>query len=96
MKIRFEKNDDGFRALRYSNPTRRMLEGIGSEVADAANSTLQLNGPRDRTGYKMTSRPGRIQKQGRWRVSVTAVTRHAIRHNAKYNTLLKAVGGARL
>ena len=95
VQIRFEKNVEGFRELRYSDRTRGMLEGIGSTVADAANSTLQLNGPRDRTGYKVTSRPGRRVKQGRWRVSVTAVTRHAIRHNAKYNTLLKALGGAR-
>jgi hypothetical protein len=95
VQIRFKKNVEGFRDLRYSDATRDILEAVGLTVADAANSTLELNGPRDKPGYKVTSRPGRKVKQGRWRVSVTAVTRHAIRHNAKYNTLLKALGGGR-
>ena len=91
-RVRFKANIAGFREIRYSAPVQGVLEGIGLTVMNAANSTLKLNGGTDR-GYEMTSRPGRQVKQGRWRVSVAAISPHAIRHNAKYNTLLRALGG---
>jgi hypothetical protein len=95
-EIRFKPRIEGFRELRYSPETQDMLEAVALTVADSANSSLKLNGPRDVSpGYKVSSRPGRRVRQGRWRVSVTAVTRHAIRHNAVHNTLLRALGGAR-
>lgn len=95
-EMRFKPNIEGFREIRYMDSTREMLEAAALTVADAANETLTLNGPSDKSpGYKVFSRAGRRVKQGRWRVSVTAITPHAIRHNAVHNTLLRALGGAR-
>jgi len=95
-QVRFKPRVEGFREIRYSSETQKMLEAVALTVANTANGSLKLNGPRDvAPGYKVSSKPGRRVKQGRWRVSVTAVTRHAIRHNAVYNTLLRALGGAR-
>jgi hypothetical protein len=91
-RIRFKANIAGFREIRYSEPVQGVLEGIGLTVMNAANSTLKLSGGTDR-GYEMTSQPGKQVRQGRWRVSVAATAPHAIRHNAKYNTLLRALGG---
>lgn len=95
-EVKFKPNIDGFREIRYMDSTREMLEGVALTVAEAANDTLTLNGPSDKSpGYKVFSRPGKRVKQGRWRVSVTAITPHAIRHNAIHNTLVRALGGAR-
>ena len=95
-QVRFKKNEDGFRELRYADETRKMLEAKAKIVADACNSSLTQNGASDvMPGYIILSRPGRRVKQGRWRVSVTASTPHAIRHNGIHNTLLRALGGAR-
>jgi hypothetical protein len=95
-EVRFTPRIDGFREIRYSTETQDMLEAVALTVADVANGSLKLNGPRDVSpGYKVLSRPGKRVRQGRWRVSVTAVTRHAIRHNAVHNTLVRALGGAR-
>lgn len=95
-EIRFKTNVEGFREIRYSTPTRDMLEAVALTVANTCNDSFTTNGPRDvEPGYRVMSQPGRRVKQGRWRVSVTAVTRHAIRHNAKHNTLLRALGGAK-
>lgn len=89
MAIRFEPNIDGFREIRYSDKTESMLEAIGNTVADTCNDSLKDSTP----GYKVMSRPGKRAPQGRWRVSVTAVTPHAIQDNAIHNTLLRALGG---
>ena len=94
-EVRFKANVNGFREIRYMDSTREMLEAVGLTVANAANDTLTLNGASDTTGYKVFSRPGKRVKQGRWRVSVTAVTPHAIRSNAIHNTLLRVLGGGR-
>lgn len=94
-EVRFKANVNGFREIRYMDSTRNMLEAVGLTVANAANDTMTLNGESDTTGYKVFSRPGRRVKQGRWRVSVTAVTPHAIRSNAIHNTLLRVLGGGR-
>jgi len=91
--IRFKKNNAGFKELRYRDETRSMLEAVAHTVADAANSTLDTNGPRDtKPGYMIFSQPGAAKPYGRWRTSVTAVTRHAIRHNSIHNTLVRALG----
>ena len=96
-KIRFKRKPGAEREIRYSAPVQNVLEGIGLTVANAANSQLKLNGDSDlRPGYRMRSEPGAKKGPkgfGRWRVSVTAFTPHARRHNAKYNTLLRALGG---
>lgn len=87
------------RKIRYWDSTRQMLEGVGLTIADAANATLDYNGEADKSpGYKVFSRKGQLKGPkgfGRWRVSVTAVTPHAIRSNAIHNTLLKVLGGGR-
>jgi len=93
-QVRFKANVAGFRAIRYSGPVQNMLEGIGLTVLNAANSSFTRNGGTDRP-YEMTSQPGKQVRQGRWRVSVAAVSPHTIRHNAKYNTLVRALGGGR-
>jgi hypothetical protein len=94
--IRFKKNDAGFRELRYRDETRSMLEAVAHTMADSANSTLETNGPRDvKPGYMIFSQPGEAKPYGRWRVSVTAVSRHAIRHNAVHNTLVRVLNGGR-
>ena len=91
--IRFKANIAGFKELRYRDETRSMLEAVAHTVADAANSTLETKGPRDtKPGYMIFSQPGAAKPQGRWRVSVTAVTQHAIRHNSIHNTLMRALG----
>ena len=96
-KVRFKKTPGAERKIRYSGPVQSVLEGIGLTVANAANSQLKLNGDSDlRPGYRMRSEAGaKVGPKGfgRWRVSVTAFTPHARRHNAKYNTLLRALGG---
>ncbi len=97
-QIKFVKKPGAERKIRYSGPVRSMLEGIGTNVANSANSQLKLNGQSDLSpGYRMRSQPGALvgpRGFGRWRVSVTAFTPHARRHNAKYNVLLRALGGA--
>ena len=92
-QVRFKANIAGFRAIRYSGPVQDVLEGIGMSVLSAANSSFTRNGGTDRL-YDMTSQPRKQVNQGRWRVSVAAVSPHTIRHNAKYNTLVRALGGA--
>ena len=96
-KVRFKISGQGKRDIRYWNSTARMLEAVGLTIADTANSSLTLNGPGDRSpGYVIRSAPGRPKgTSGRWRVSVAAVTPHAIRHNAVHNTLVRALGGAK-
>lgn len=92
--IKFKASIDGFRDIRYMDSTRQMLEAAALTVADAANGSMTLNGAADKSpGFKVFSRPGKRVKQGRWRVSITAITPHAIRHNAIHNTLLRALGG---
>ena len=93
-RVRFVKKPGAERSIRYSGPVRNMLEGIGTTVVNSANSTFKLNGGTDR-GYTMKSQPGRRIPKGRWRVSVAATSPHAIRHDAKYNTLVRALGGGR-
>ena len=93
-RVRFVKKPGAERSIRYSGPVRNMLEGIGTTVVNSANSTFKLNGGTDR-GYTMKSQAGRRIPKGRWRVSVAATSPHAIRHDAKYNTLVRALGGGR-
>lgn len=97
--VKFKPKPGAEREIRYWSSTQQMLESVGLTVADAANSQLEYNGPSDKSpGFKVFSRRGRMKGPkgfGRWRVSVTATTPHAIRHNAIHNTLLRALGGGR-
>ena len=93
--VRYVRSKTGEREIRYWDSTRRVLEQLGYTVAETANSSLKLNGPSD-VGYVVSSRAGKLvgpRGFGRWRVSVAAVSPHAIRHNARHNTLLKALNG---
>ena len=96
-EVRFKINGAGKRDIRYWDSTARVLEAAAHTIADTANGSLKLNGPRDvAPGYAIRSQPGNPKGTlGRWRVSVAAVTTHAIRHNAVHNTLLRALGGGR-
>jgi hypothetical protein len=93
-EVRFKISGQGKRDIRYWNSTAKMLEAVALTIADAANSSLELNGPGDLSpGYAIRSKPGKPDGTlGRWRVSVAAVTPHAIRHNAVHNTLLRVSG----
>lgn len=95
-EVRFKQNIAGFLELRYSEPTRRILEAVAHTIADICNDQLTIENPTDlKPGYEIRSQAGKKVKQGRWRVSVTAWTPHAIRHNAIHNTLLRALGGGK-
>jgi len=96
-EVRFKINHGGKRDIRYWDSTARMLEAVAHTIADTANNSLKLNGPRDVSpGYVIRSKPGTPKGTlGRWRVSVAAVTQHAIRHNAVHNTLVRALNGAK-
>jgi len=78
----------GYYKLRSSGGVVAFLEGAGEAVASRANGQLK-NGQ----GFKMSSRQGEKRPQGRWRVTVAAVTPYAKRANAKHNTLIRALGG---
>ena len=96
-EVRFKISAQGKKEIRYWDYTARVLEAVAHTIADAANSSLKLNGSGDLSpGYVIRSKPGRPDGTlGRWRVSVAAVTPHAIRHNAVHNTLLRVSGIAR-
>lgn len=93
MDIRFKISDQGKKEIRYWDSTARILEAAAHTIADTCNSQLTINNPTDlKPGYEIISRPGKPDGTlGRWRVSVTAWTPHAIRHNAIHNTLLRAL-----
>ncbi len=80
-------NIPGMRALRYSDGARTICEVYGKATTAAANATLKEN-----KGYGMSSRPGARRPQGRWRVSVGALSTHAKRSNARHNTLIRIIG----
>ena len=96
-EVRFKINHGGKRDIRYWDTTAQMLEAVAQTIADTANNSLKLNGPKDVSpGYVIRSKPGTPKGTlGRWRVSVAAVTQHAIRHNAVHNTLVRALNGAK-
>lgn len=95
MKVRIEFVPGAKRRIRYLPATAALLESYGQRIVDSANSNLTTNGPSDyRPGYKMSSKAGARKPFGRHRVTVAATTHHAIRHNARHNTLMSALGSA--
>jgi len=90
MTVRVKHSIGGYRAVRYSGGVRAFLEGAGNNIADRANAQLKGKGGK---GFVMASRAGARRPQGRWRVSVAAVSPYAQRHNAKHNTLLRSLSG---
>ena len=79
------------RAIRYSAGARALCETIGRQVAARANA--ELRGNTSKLGFVMDSRPGARRPLGRWRVSVTAVGIEARIHDARNNTLVRALHG---
>lgn len=79
--------------LRYSAPVRALCEQLGRGVAERANAQLPRGKGISGNQFVMHSRAGSAKPWGRWRVSVTAVGMVARRHNAKHNTLLRALNG---
>jgi len=79
----------GYYKLRSSGGVVAFLEGAGNEVAARANRELKGG----QKGFKVSSRQGAKRPQGRWRVTVAAVTPYAKRANAKRNILLRSLNG---
>lgn len=74
--------------LRSLPQLRNREESAGRALASRANSMLKKN----HQGFKVVSHQGARRPQGRWQVKVVAASPYARRHNAKHNTLLKALG----
>lgn len=98
MKVRLEFVPGAQRRIRFLPATARLLESYGQRIADSANERLKLNGPTDYApGYKISSRRGALKGPrgfGRHRVTVAATTHHAIRHNARHQTLMTLLDSA--
>ncbi|MBM4525179.1 hypothetical protein GS462_11230 [Rhodococcus hoagii] len=87
MPIRVKHHIKGYHALRSAPGIVADLEGRGEAVLNAVGG--------EAAGYSMGSQQGAKRPQGRWRVSVAAVTAKAKRDNAKHNTLLRGIDAAR-
>lgn len=64
------------------------LEAEGRQRLNSANATLP-----DAEGYRMSSKQGRKNPQGRWAVRIYTASNHAKRSNARHNTLVRLLGG---
>lgn len=82
--VRVVHKIEGYYQLRSEPGVVGDLEARGGRVQSAAGGTA--------AGYDMDSRQGAKGPQGRWRVTVAAVTRGAMLDNARNNTLLRALG----
>ncbi|MCZ1070819.1 hypothetical protein [Rhodococcus sp. A5(2022)] len=69
----------------------RRLPGVQAEVERHAARIASAAG----AGYSWSSRQGAKRPQGRWRAIVYPDTWPARRDNARRNTLVRALGGAR-
>lgn len=85
--VRIKWNIPGWKKLRSEPGVRADLERRGNAVLRAAGGVA--------AGYEMSSRQGAAKPQGRWRVSVAAVTPRAKRSNVKRNTLIRALEAGR-
>lgn len=87
-KMRVQFVPGAFRALRSEPGVVGDLEARARRVQAAA---AQSHGGT----YMLSTRMGLAKPQGRWRTSVVTADHRAIRKNAKYNTLLKALSYGR-
>ena len=86
--MRIDWNQQAFKDIRYGNHDPAIitaLEAAGQKVADAASAM-------DGGQYAVGSRAGVARPQGRHRASVVTADFTAIRRNARYNTLIRAMG----
>lgn len=90
MAIRIKHKVGGYYKIRSAGGVQAFLNGAADDVAARANAQLKGKGGK---GFKTSSRQGAKRPQGRWRTTVAAVSPYAKRHNAKNNTLLKALSG---
>lgn len=85
MRIVF--NVQGFKQLRREDAVVAYEVECAQKVADAANAI-------GKGTYAVGSRQGAARPQGRWRTSVVTADAKAMAHNAKHQTLLKAMNQA--
>lgn len=86
--VRLKWNTGALRGIRYGDTApkvRSTLEHWAAKVAQAANSADKTD------GYKTSSRAGARRPYGRWRTTVITANAHAMRANAKRNTLIRAL-----
>jgi hypothetical protein len=88
MTITVKHKIGGYYRLRSAPKVVALEEGAANDVARRANA--QLKGGK---GFAVSSRQGAKRPQGRWRVTVAAVSPYARRANAKHNILLRALSG---
>lgn len=81
--VKIAYNIEGFYQLRSDPGVVENLEARGRAVLSAAGGR--------RAGFRMASRQGAKNPQGRHRVSVAAVTKRAKRKNEEENTLIQAL-----
>lgn len=82
--VRIKWNRNAMYQIRSAPKVVDFLESMGTLLQEEANETLDEN-----VGYRMSSRQGRKNPQGRWAVRVYTSSDHAKRSNAVHNTLLR-------
>ncbi len=80
-------NITGYHAIRTAAGTVADLERRGGAVLAAAGGS--------QAGFKMRSRQGKKNPQGRHRVTVTAIKKRAKLKNERENTLINALDAGR-
>lgn len=84
---RIRHNIAGYYALRSEPGVRARLEQAGRSIHSEVGG--------DAAGYGFDSRQGAKRPQGRWRVSVAALSFEARLDNARNHRLLRAMGAGR-
>lgn len=81
-QVRVKHKIANYRKVRASDGVRGREEDI------AANIAARCNAESGGDGFRVSSQQGR-GRAPRWRTTVITATAHAIRHNAKHNTLVR-------
>lgn len=87
---RFVINSKGFRDALTSGEIQSELTGIAEAAANRANTAMGGPGPQEEYGFRATTRPN---PRSRAAAYVRTGGGKSKAHNAKYNTLLKSIGG---
>lgn len=69
--------------LRRQQGVRTALERTAKRIANECNRQAGTD------EFKVSSQQGAKRNKGRWRTTVITAGRHAARHNAKHQTLIK-------
>lgn len=86
--MRIEWNNQAFKDIRYGRHDSAIIGLLESKAKSIADSASAMDGGH----YAVGSRPGMARPQGRHRASVVTADFTAIRRNARYNTLIRAMG----